>query len=177
MSRWTWVASTIIFKILQWFSFKNTNISANWCFASIFSCYTFNSVLFAEWPPLENSCQLGKPVVLIVLCLLVNLVIFRFRFQERDLTYDCASFLFIAFLLPLTIHHTAYIKWEPGRFCQRDIENKVLSFITQTCLCNILRVFIAVKNDNFQIKKCDIILIFALIKIFGGSNEYPQFMF
>ena len=34
-------------------------------------------------------------------------------------------------------------------------------YITQTCLCNILRYFTAVKNDNFQMKICDIFLIFA----------------
>ena len=39
-----------------------------------------------------------------------------------------------------------------------------LLFITQTCLCNILQFFTAVKkNDNFQIKICDVFLIFAQI--------------
>ena len=33
--------------------------------------------------------------------------------------------------------------------------------ITITHLCNILRFFTAVKNDNFQMKNCDIFLIFA----------------
>ena len=33
--------------------------------------------------------------------------------------------------------------------------------ITQTCPCNILRHFTAEKNDNFQVKNCDIFLIIA----------------
>ena len=31
----------------------------------------------------------------------------------------------------------------------------------QTCLCNILRYLMAVKNDNFQVKNCDIFIIFT----------------
>ena len=33
--------------------------------------------------------------------------------------------------------------------------------ITQSCPCNILQYFTAVKNDNFQMKMFDIFLIFA----------------
>ena len=34
--------------------------------------------------------------------------------------------------------------------------------ITKTCPCNILQFLTPVKKDNFQIKNCDIFLMFAL---------------
>ena len=57
--------------------------------------------------------------------------------------------------------------------------------ITKTCPCNIQRFF-SFKNENFQLKKFDIFLIFAQNidcgytlepPRRGGSNEYPQSMF
>ena len=33
--------------------------------------------------------------------------------------------------------------------------------ITKTCLCNVLQFFMAVKKINFQMKNCDVFLIFA----------------
>ena len=38
---------------------------------------------------------------------------------------------------------------------------KIVWVITHPCPCNILQFFTAVKNDNFQMKKIDIFLIFA----------------
>ena len=38
-------------------------------------------------------------------------------------------------------------------------------------------IFRGRKNDNFQMKNCDIFLIFAQNIDCGGSNEYPQSMF
>ena len=48
-------------------------------------------------------------------------------------------------------------------------------YIMKTCSCNIL-----CKIDNFQMKRCDIFLIFAQNIDCGyieGSDEYPQSMF
>ena len=44
----------------------------------MFVHYTFSSVWVAEWPPLGNSCQLGKKFVLIVICLFVIFIYFLF---------------------------------------------------------------------------------------------------
>ena len=41
-------------------------------------------------------------------------------------------------------------------------------------LCNILRYFTAVKTDNFQMKNCDIFLIFAQNINCGYKLEQPQ---
>ena len=58
--------------------------------------------------------------------------------------------------------------------------------ITKTCPCNKQRFFLALKIENFQLKKFDIFLIFAqnidcgyMLEMphRGGSNEYPQSMF
>ena len=46
--------------------------------------------------------------------------------------------------------------------------------ITITCLCNILQYFMAVKNDNFQEKNCDIFLTFAQNIDRGYTLEPPQ---
>ena len=46
--------------------------------------------------------------------------------------------------------------------------------ITQTCLYNIQQYFTAVKNNNFQMKNCDIFLIFAQNIDCGYRLEPPQ---
>ena len=46
--------------------------------------------------------------------------------------------------------------------------------ITQTCLYNIQQYFTAVKNNNFQMKNCDIFLIFAQNIDCGYTLEPPQ---
>ena len=46
--------------------------------------------------------------------------------------------------------------------------------ITQTCLCNILRYFTAVKMIIFQMKNCDCFLIFAQNIDCGYTLEPPQ---
>ena len=61
-----------------------------------------------------------------------------------------------------------------------------IGFITQKCPCNIQQFFMAVKNENFQMKHCDNFLIFAQNIDCGymlepphlvGSDEYPQSIF
>ena len=47
-------------------------------------------------------------------------------------------------------------------------------YITQTRPCNILHFFTAEKNDNFQMKNCDIFLIFAQNIDCGYTLEPPQ---
>ena len=46
--------------------------------------------------------------------------------------------------------------------------------ITQTCLFNILRYFTTVKMKIFQVKNCDIFLIFAQNIDCGYTLEPPQ---
>ena len=47
--------------------------------------------------------------------------------------------------------------------------------ITQTCPCNILQYFMAVKNGNFQMEKCDIFSPFFAQNIDGGYTlEQPH---
>ena len=46
--------------------------------------------------------------------------------------------------------------------------------ITKTCPCNILQFFTAVKKDNFQMKNCDVFLIFAQNIDSGYTLEPPQ---
>ena len=48
------------------------------------------------------------------------------------------------------------------------------NFITQTCLCNKLQFFTAVKNDNFQTKNCNIFHIFAQNIDCGYTLEPPH---
>ena len=61
----------------------------------------------------------------------------------------------------LNFHMQAYATSFSNRI-QSDLITKTVTWqtdlITQTCLCNILQYFTAVKfkNDNFQIKNCDI---------------------
>ena len=43
----------------------------------------------------------------------------------------------------------------------------IAEIITKTRPCNILHYFTAVKNDDFQMKNCDIFLIFAEYIDFG----------
>ena len=52
----------------------------------------------------------------------------------------------------------------------------ILCAITKTSPCNILQLFTAVTNDNFQMKNCDIFLIIDRGYTLG-SNEYPRSMF
>ena len=47
-------------------------------------------------------------------------------------------------------------------------------FITQTYPCNILQYFTAEKNDNFQVKNCDIFLIYAQNIDCGYTLEPPH---
>ena len=57
----------------------------------------------------------------------------------------------------------------------------------QTCPCNILQYFTAIKKDYFQMKNCNIFFLIFAQKIdcgysleppqCGGSNEYPQSIF
>ena len=63
-------------------------------------------------------------------------------------------------------------------------QKKKKKHISQTCPYNKLQYFIAVKNDNLQMKKCASLLIFAqnIDRGYtlepphrGGSNEYPCF--
>ena len=46
--------------------------------------------------------------------------------------------------------------------------------ITKTRPCNILQFFTPVKNDNFQMKNCDVFLIFAQNIDCGYTLEPPQ---
>ena len=46
--------------------------------------------------------------------------------------------------------------------------------ITKTCPCYILQFFTAVKKDNFQMKNCDVFLIFAQNIDCGYTLEPPQ---
>ena len=65
-------------------------------------------------------------------------------------------------------------------------KTKEVLHIAQTCTCNILQYFTAVKMVIFRLKKCDIFLVFAqnIDRGYtlepphrGGSNEYSQSMF
>ena len=47
-------------------------------------------------------------------------------------------------------------------------------YITKTSPCNILQLFTAVINDNFQMKNCDIFLIFAPNIDRGYTLEPPH---
>ena len=61
-----------------------------------------------------------------------------------------------------------------------------MEYITKTCPCNN-QIFLALKIENFQLKKFDNFLIFAQnidfgctlepSRLGGSSNEYPQSMF
>ena len=56
-----------------------------------------------------------------------------------------------------------------------DEERKcVPQIITKTRPCNILHYFTAVKNDDFQMKNCNMFLIFAQNIDFGYTLEPPQ---
>ena len=46
--------------------------------------------------------------------------------------------------------------------------------ITQACLCNINMIFRGYKNENFQMKNCDIFLTFAQNIDCGYMLEPPQ---
>ena len=53
-------------------------------------------------------------------------------------------------------------------------------YIMKTCPCNIQQLFTALKKDNFQMKNCDVFLIFAQNIDCGymlEPHEYPQSMF
>ena len=52
--------------------------------------------------------------------------------------------------------------------------SEVTEQITQTCPCNILQYFTAVKNGYFQMKKCEIFLIFAQNIDRGYTLEPPR---
>ena len=56
-------------------------------------------------------------------------------------------------------------------FCKLGAET---DDITQTHPCNILQYFMAVKIYNFQMKNCDIFLIFAQNIDCGYTLELPQ---
>ena len=43
----------------------------------------------------------------------------------------------------------------------RPLQHITVLAITKTCPCNILKFFMAVKKDNFQMNNCDVFLIFA----------------
>ena len=55
------------------------------------------------------------------------------------------------------------------------ILNCLIFTIRKTRPCNKQISFLALKIENFQLKKFEIFLIFA--QNIGGSNEYPQSMF
>ena len=57
---------------------------------------------------LGNSCPLGWPFVLIVLCIFVIFIYFPFWFKEQDLAFVCSQFLFIAFLLLLSTNNLRF---------------------------------------------------------------------
>ena len=59
---------------------------------------------------------------------------------------------------------------------RQHVVHLMLSFlhITKTCLCNIQRFFMGVKNCNFQMKNCDNFLICAQNIDCGYTLEPPQ---
>ena len=50
----------------------------------------------------------------------------------------------------------------------------LVSDITKTCPCNILQFITAVEKDNFQMKNCDVAIIFAQTKDCGYTLEPPH---
>ena len=54
------------------------------------------------------------------------------------------------------------------------IQEQHITIITKTRPCIILQFFTAVKQDNFQMKNCDVFLIFAQNIDCGYTLEPPQ---
>ena len=62
-----------------------------------------------------------------------------------------------------------------GKQSFRNKSRPNLKHITQTCSCNILHVFFtAIKNGNFQMKKCNVSPIFAQNIDHGYTLETPN---
>ena len=109
----------------------------------------------------ENSCSFGLRYVSWYKYLIASLVFSHLGFWSGNL-FLIAPFPDLCLLVPFSD----------------------CIFITNTCPCNIQRLFSPVKIKNFIIK-IDIFVIFAQNIDCGytlepprrGSNEYPQFMF
>ena len=67
----------------MWFSVACFVVRVSVMFHLMFVHYTISSVWVAD------SCPLGWPFVLIVVCLFVIFIYFPFWFYERDLAIDC----------------------------------------------------------------------------------------
>ena len=67
-------------------------------FHFMFVHYTFSSILFAEWPPLGNSCSLGKQFVFNCILSICNIYLFSVLVLRAGFVFRLHQFLFIAFL-------------------------------------------------------------------------------